>query len=284
MIERDDLYLLSGAYALGALDGPEKDEFEAYLLDNEELRTEVAGMSETAVLLGLSARPIAPPPALKESIMALVDGTPQFAPMATAAPAAPHLAAVPSTQSQTTGYPTAAQQASIASIADGTGRRSERRAKTRWFARPVGVLAAAAAAVAIFASGSLLGQGLTGPGSEQQQASSLAELTAASDLESSVSAIDGGGSAKLIWSPELERSAMLVDDLPALDGGQTYQLWYIDGSGPRSAGLFDAASTGTSWRVLDGSKSDDDAVGITVEPEGGSSAPTTDPILVIAAA
>ena len=42
------------------------------------------------------------------------------------------------------------------------------------------------------------------------------------------------------------------------------------------------ANGGETWRVLDGSFSPGVAVGVTVEPEGGSAQPTTDPIVVIA--
>lgn len=290
MTERDEVHLLTGAYALNALEKSERDGFEAHLLESEDLRMEVAGMSETAVLLGLSSRPITPPTELKNTIMSLLDRTPQLG----VDEAADTTSATADTASTTGGLravpmdatPTASQQESIHSIASGARPRSERRgsehrARARWFARPVGVLAAAAAAVAIFVSGSVLGQGLTDDGGVQRQASSLAELTAASDLETTISDVAGGGSAKLIWSTELERAAVLVDDLPALDGDRTYQLWYIDGSGARPAGLFDASSAGTSWKVLDGTLTEADSVGITVEPSGGSTSPTSDPILVI---
>ena len=96
--------------------------------------------------------------------------------------------------------------------------------------------------------------------------------------------MQGGGDAKVIWSIDLERSAVLIDGLPALEDGKTYQLWYIDQNGPRGAGTFDVSSDEpTAWRVLDGAMSSVDSVGLTVEPSGGSDAPTTDPILVVGA-
>jgi anti-sigma-K factor RskA len=275
MTGRDDPHLLSGAYALNALDKKEREHFEALLLESEELRTEVDGMSDTAVLLGLSARPVAPSEGLKASIMSMLDATPQLAALTSAETSAPT-----SAETSTTAAPTSEQNAVIRSIAGGTRSRSEHRARAKWFARPLGIAAAAAAAVALFVSGSVLGQSFTNDDFEQQQASSLAELTAAADLETTEGAVEGGGAARLIWSSELQRSAVLVDGLPSLDGGKTYQLWYIDSDGARSAGTFDAAE-GTSWRVLDGEFQTTDVVGMTVEPSGGSDAPTTDPILVI---
>jgi len=51
--------------------------------------------------------------------------------------------------------------------------------------------------------------------------------------------------------------------------------------GAVSAGTFDSSGTGTVWRVLDGSITVGDLIGVTVEPKGGSTQPTTDPIVAI---
>ena len=78
MSDRDELHLLTGAYALGALQGEEKEEFEAYLLTSEEARAEVASLSDTAVAIGLASVPEAPPAALKSRLMAQLSQTPQL--------------------------------------------------------------------------------------------------------------------------------------------------------------------------------------------------------------
>ena len=87
-----------------------------------------------------------------------------------------------------------------------------------------------------------------------------------------------------MWSNELSRSAILVEPLPALPVDRQYQLWYIDGSGARPAGTFDAPLGADAWQVLEGTMRVGDTVGVTVEPRGGSEAPTTDPIVVIESA
>ena len=81
MTDREELHLLSGAYALNALEGDEKARFEAYLLTSEETRTEVASLSDTAVRIGLSTAPVAPPTDLKARLMAQIAVTPQRAPV-----------------------------------------------------------------------------------------------------------------------------------------------------------------------------------------------------------
>ena len=60
----------------------------------------------------------------------------------------------------------------------------------------------------------------------------------------------------------------------------TYELWYIDDSGATPAGTFDPARDGDAFVVLDGEFAPGLVVGITVEPAGGSPAPTTEPIAV----
>lgn len=269
MTDQDELHELSGAYALNALDESDRKEFERYLAGSEDARTEVAELSHAAVALGMSVRPVTPPPALKANLMALIAVTPQ---LSRTAP----VAAVPSVD----------EQRSIRDLADGrTGParsgRAEATAQQRWYRKPLNVIVAAAAAIALFAGGAALGQGLGDKSYELAQANSLAELTAASDVQQSVSDVAGGGSAKLLWSDELDRSAVLVDGLPQLEADRIYQLWYINDEGATSAGTFSAAESGTSWRVLDGDRIDNAAVGITVEPSGGSTSPTTDPLFVI---
>ncbi|HAM27213.1 MAG TPA: hypothetical protein DCP11_11105 [Microbacteriaceae bacterium] len=278
MSDRDELHLLAGAYALGALDDADKTRFEEFLLTSEEARAEVASLSDTAVILGLASAPEAPPADLKSRLMAQIAATPQLQPVCEPvldAPAvhAATLSAVPGAAPS----PDAAR-----AIRKASESPAEARADARWYTRPVTVLVAAAAAVALFVGGNLLG--LANANDGQQQAASLAELSAASDLRRSVSTLAGGGEATLIWSLELRRSAVVIDKLPALPVGKTYELWYIDGSGAKPAGTFDAVPSGNTVRVLDGSMSSGDTVGITVEPSGGSDKPTTKPIVAIPSA
>src|SRR5690606_12678504 len=104
----------------------------------------------------------------------------------------------------------------------------------------------------------------------------------ADDVQSAEASIAGGGEAKLIWSAELGRSAVVVDELPAPPSGMTYQLWYIDKESADPAGTFVPTGSGKTIYVLDGSMSAGDIVGITVEPQGGSAKPSGAPIVTIA--
>ena len=69
-MERDDIHQLTAPYALDALDAPEAEEFEEHLRRCEDCRTEVATLRRTAALLAHDAPPMAPPPELRQQILA----------------------------------------------------------------------------------------------------------------------------------------------------------------------------------------------------------------------
>ncbi len=75
---------------------------------------------------------------------------------------------------------------------------------------------------------------------------------------------------------------LIASNLPPAQPGKTYQMWVIPkGGSPRPAGLFQAAG-GTALHILSGplDLSTIGAVAVSVEPESGSQAPTTTPIIV----
>jgi anti-sigma-K factor RskA len=286
--ERDELHLLTGAYALNALDETERAALEDYLTESEEARTEVTELLDTAVMLGLASPPVTPSPEFKANLMALIAATPQLGsgvvPQSEKdATVTPLVAVPPLPAGAGDAVPTSDVQASIREIAAGsTSSSAEARAQARWYRRPMTMLVAAAAAVALFAGGTLVGQQFTETNYQDAmaQAASLAELTAAPDVERSESSVSGGGTATLVWSESLQRSAMMFDSLPELAGDSVYQLWYIGDEGAVAAGTFTASSE-QDWQMLEGSMGDASAVGMTVEPAGGSEQPTTNPIVLI---
>ena len=242
----------TGSYALGALDADEVAAFEKHLAEHPETRYEATELSDTAVLLGLAVPPVAPSASLKASLMAQLDATPQL-PAETPAVAPPQLA-----------------------------RPAEARARARWGSRPVVALASAAAVIGLIAGGGVVATSVFQNNQRQEQADLFAAINAASDSQRrSVELADG--TATLVWSDELQASALIVDGLQPLPSDKDYELWYIGESGIRSAGILSADGSRT-WRVLEGSKEPGDVIGVTVEPRGGSEQPTTDPIIKIESA
>jgi anti-sigma-K factor RskA len=259
----------SGSYVLGAMDETERTEFEAQLAESQELRNEVTELTDTAVLLGMAVEPVTPSPALKQNIMARLSQTPQLdredlAPVRTLR-AVPQLAAEPVLESRP---PT----------------RTSHKAQARWYSRPVLGLVAAAAAVVLIVGG-VVGTTLAINGAHtSQQADALASINTASDVRRAEASVSTGGKVTLVWSLSQKKSAVIGTGLTVLPGDKTYELWYINTSGKATpAGLFESNGKNT-LQVLSGNMAQGDTVGVTVEPAGGSKAPTTKPVVAIASA
>ncbi|KQW06376.1 hypothetical protein ASC66_07685 [Leifsonia sp. Root4] len=270
MSERDDSLSRAASEALHATDDHDSGEQSAGDAVNE--------FSETAAQLGLATTPVQPPASLRDELMARIALTPQLPAAGDADGGADAVTAA----SPTLRLPAAPAPAPPAPTVSEEPGPAERRASARW-RRPVGALLAVAAASALFFGGLAIGNlSDSTPPSNPSQAEELAAIAAAPDSQRAAAEVAGGGTATLVWSGELGRSALLADGLAPLPEGQTYQLWYIGEEGPVSAGTFEASSKGTTWHVLEGEMSAGDTVGVTVEPSGGSDAPTSDPIVAIA--
>jgi anti-sigma-K factor RskA len=79
----------------------------------------------------------------------------------------------------------------------------------------------------------------------------------------------------------------IATNLPALPRGKTYEMWVIPkGGAPRPAGLFQSDERGNAIHVQPGpvDMATTGAVAVSVEPESGSAAPSTTPIIIAPAA
>jgi hypothetical protein len=76
----------------------------------------------------------------------------------------------------------------------------------------------------------------------------------------------------------------MAANLPPVPSGKTYQLWLIPkGGAPVPSGLFQSDAQGNALFVRSGQVDPATAaVAVSVEPEAGSSAPTTKPVIVAA--
>jgi anti-sigma-K factor RskA len=95
-------------------------------------------------------------------------------------------------------------------------------------------------------------------------------------------ALEGSGTARQakveVMILDNHRAVLMAEDMPPVPEEKTFQIWVIENDVPRPGGLFE---TREEWVVtsveipLDGA----DVIAVTVEPEGGSPEPTTDPML-----
>ncbi|MER6447208.1 anti-sigma factor [Streptomyces venezuelae] len=243
--DRSDSHTLTAAYALDALDPGERGPFDDHLSRCAECRLEVAGFQATAARLA-SAVAQPPPAALKQRTLAAVEQVRQLPP-----------------RSSTTLAPVPLRGA---------------------LRRKAGLLAAAAsvAAAALFA-GLAAWQNQESHHYEQQarqieqRLGDVSTVLAAPDARTAHGRTSNGASATVVSSALRDQAVFTAGGLPAPVPGTTYQLW-LDHDGTMSpAGLIHQDGT----VLIDGDTADAAAIGLTVEPAGGSPHPTTAPLLLM---
>jgi anti-sigma-K factor RskA len=102
----------------------------------------------------------------------------------------------------------------------------------------------------------------------------LRQVIEAQDARQATVDVSGGGTATVSISPSRDALVVRMKDVPPPPTGKVYQMWLIpkDGSTPVSQGLMDAEALSKPALVKGiGSAA---ALGITVEPAGGSATPT----------
>ncbi|HKE98342.1 MAG TPA: anti-sigma factor [Actinomycetes bacterium] len=157
--------------------------------------------------------------------------------------------------------------------ADGGSRRLLR----RWSGR---LLAAAAALllVAVVALGKVTIDLRNQVDQAEQAADQAAAVLAAPDA--TVSGAEPGSAvpARVVVSRSHDAAVFAASGLPPPPSARTYQLWFLDAGHARSAGLLPERDSGAAKLVT--GLGEADTIAMTVEPEGGSPQPTTDPTLV----
>lgn len=232
-----DVHALSGAYAVDALDELERARFEAHLAQCADCRDEVAGLQETAALLGLDDA-VAPPAPVREAVLSGIESVRPLPPRVPHAPA-----------------------------------RVVRSLTSRG-------LLVAASVIAVLA---LAGAVVLNPfgSSDDGQPSATERVLAADDAMRVHQTLPSGASATVVLSRSEGRAVVLTDDMDPAPSGQVYELWLQTPRGDMvPAGIMPDRSDAVM--LLEGDASQATGVGITVEPEGGSPQPTSDPIALFA--
>jgi anti-sigma-K factor RskA len=241
--EAPDIHALSGAYALDALEPQDRADFERHLESCAACDEELRSFREAVAVLADGAAE-APPDRLRASVLA---GISEVRPL-----------------------PPVIDEATVHDLAP---RRSSRR--STW-------LMVAAVVLGVVAIG-----GVWRTVTLQEQVAQLSN--AAADLSSLLTAADAttitgvatsGGQAAVVMSPTRGEAALVTQGLAPAPAGHVYQVWFIPSTGaPVSAGfLGDSASSAT---LLNGNPATAAAIGVTLEPAGGSTAPTTTPVIAI---
>jgi anti-sigma-K factor RskA len=103
------------------------------------------------------------------------------------------------------------------------------------------------------------------------RAETLREIMAAPDV--AIASLEGDLVGQFYYSLTMDQAVLVSDEVPSISGDETYELWLIDSAGPIPAGLF-RPSKGAVTLIVDGGLTQATLVGVTIEPMGGSDAPT----------
>ena len=136
------------------------------------------------------------------------------------------------------------------------------------------LLAGLAAVAAGVAAALALGVTLLTTG-HQPASSAVGQVVSAPDARIQTMRTSAGVVVTLIDSPSRRDAVLTAARLPSLPGRRVYQVWVIGPAGARSAGFL----SGTALE-LTGVRAGE-RVGVTVEPAGGTSRPTTTPIALM---
>ncbi|MGW2931597.1 anti-sigma factor [Streptomyces sp. NPDC001156] len=260
LFAREDLHSLAAPYALDALEPAERVRFEKHLQGCERCAAEVRSLSEDAVRLAWSTTALAPP-GLRDRVLTAVRNTPQDpspvadVPRARAPHLPPHV------------WGTAPPPARI------------RAPRLRPLFAPLATATAAAALVvaALFAVQATQTQHKLD--AERAQAREIAHVLAAPDARATSDRDAQGRGIGVIASASEGRAVVTLRGLGTPPGGRVHQLWLMrPHEQPRSLGLFD----GDTPLVASGLNRSATSLAVTVEPDGGSPQPTSQPIVQLA--
>ncbi|MGP4023525.1 anti-sigma factor [Actinomadura sp. 3N407] len=243
----DDLHALAGPYALDAIDdADERRLFEAHLAGCETCATELREFRATTARLGMAVAE-APPPRLRDRVLADIGHVRQLPPVPAASPR----------------------------------RTPVRPVRPRRWRRAVAAgLAAAACLVTATSVGVAIRERQRVERTEAAY-QEVASVLSAPDARSATGRAPGGGTVTIVASESRGRVVVASSGLRTLPSSKAYQLWLIDSGGPRSAGLL---PDDRSRPVVAGTWRPSDKLGVTVEPAGGSVRPTTTPLVLLSPA
>lgn len=114
------------------------------------------------------------------------------------------------------------------------------------------------------------------PWAEEPAQVTARDILAAPDAQSVTLSFDDGSSAEVTRSAAHGRAVIVTDDMAAAPDDSVYELWLQVGDEMVPAGLMPPGPDNTV--LLEGDAAAASAVGITVEPAGGSPEPTSDPV------
>jgi len=259
---RPEPHTLAGAYALDALTGADRARFERHLARCAQCTLEIRGLREATARLAAAATE-QPPVGLTERALAAAARTRQLPPL------------IRDTPLSGRAWPRVA--------AGRHGRAAGGRGRTPGRALIPG-LALTLAGAAVILAGIL---GLTARDAQhhlledQQHARIIAAVLTARDATMSSARVSTGGTATVVMSARERALVFAAAGLRALPASQCYELWLMGSAGDKPAGMLPEPQQGMTGPVLASGLKPGDHLGLTIEPTGGTSHPTSAAILLL---
>lgn len=236
---------LFAAYALHALSPEESAAVEEYLAAHADAADDVARLREAAAMLPYSLPPVTPSPQLRLRLMAdvyreaLTEVGEQPPPVAPPIP---------------------------------IGRARARRGGMIW---PVAAVILLALTLGFGGWAIALNRDL---GGKERVIATQGSKIAAAGTSKPLSATTAGVPARgeVLRLANDQAAVLTISGLPPLTDGKVYEVWFIAGATPVGAGLFSPNADGSWSGLVRGDVARAQAIAISVEPPGGSPAPTGD--------
>ncbi|WP_406446618.1 anti-sigma factor [Streptomyces sp. NBC_01613] len=260
LLRRGDLHSLAAPYALDALEPAERVRFERHLKKCDRCAAEVRALSEDAVRLAWSTA-AAPPLAMRDRVLAAVRATPQ----------------APGPMREREHTPQLPPHVWGTQPPPGRSRAPRER-------RPLFVPFATATAAAALVVASLFAvqanEARDKLDAAQAQSREIAHVLAAPDARATAGKDTRGRSIGVVASASEGRAVVTLSGYGALPSGRVHQLWLMrPDAQPRSLGLF---KVGDTPLVATGLNKTATSLAVTVEPDGGSPQPTSQPVVQLA--
>jgi anti-sigma-K factor RskA len=261
-------YLAAGL-ALGGLSDDEAAEARALSDSDPDFRAEVAAYGEVMAEAAGSDEPAE----ISAEARAAILGIPETHEQETDAEASTETTSSVEPESSTAPESLAEPTPS----ADRRGRRAGRRSWLPYVAAAAALIVIAGFGVTIWQQNQRQNELQAALEQTQQQLDESTRLMEADDLRTSTADLPEGGSVSVLSSESQQLIRFSPRDVGPAPSGKSMQMWVIGSGGPKSVGLMPAQPV----TISDEDFSAGSVFGITVEPEGGSKQPTSDPIVAI---
>lgn len=233
---KGELFSLTGAYVLDALDDDERVQFEDYLETSAEARAEVRSLREVTTRLAAGVAET-PPDGMKDRVLQRIDTVRQDRPV-------------------------------VPLEAPATRRRRQPPESGRDHVAQLLYGVAAAAVIIAVGLGVAVAQLASRIDTIQQTSQQVAAVVGAEDAQRVSAPLDDGGSLTAVVTVDQGAAIVVGHDLTALPDDQVYAVWAMVGEQPIPAGEL------VVGEPLIMTSPEMDAIAVTVEPRGPLSTPT----------